>query len=263
MKPIISFDLDMTLLDHSTWKIPESAIRALEALRPNYHIVLATGRDMDNYYSREFKDLIHPDAIIHLNGTKITVGEKVLYRHEMDRELLYRLLTFADEQGYCIGATRGDDDFYIHPEILEQVDLIRWGESGRQYQDPFRLLDLGVQTLAYIDFPEQTKAGADAIEAAFPELKLPLFAGETGADIVERQSSKARGLERLCEHFGTDINECFAFGDSMNDIEIIQAAGHGIAMGNAVEQLKKAADYVTDAIDQDGIWNACRHFRLI
>lgn len=49
----------------------------------------------------------------------------------------------------------------------------------------------------------------------------------------------------------------------MNDYEILCEAGLGIAMGNGVEKLKEAADYVTDPVDQDGIWNACCHFKLI
>ena len=49
----------------------------------------------------------------------------------------------------------------------------------------------------------------------------------------------------------------------MNDYEIVSLAGTGIAMGNAVEELKTIADYVTDAVDQDGVWNACRHFGWI
>lgn len=54
-----------------------------------------------------------------------------------------------------------------------------------------------------------------------------------------------------------------AFGDSMNDYEVVQEAGIGIAMGNAVEELKMVADYVTDDIDRDGVWKACRHFGWI
>ena len=53
MKTLISFDVDMTLLDHATYKIPDSAMEAIEALRKNHFIVLATGRDMDTYYSRQ------------------------------------------------------------------------------------------------------------------------------------------------------------------------------------------------------------------
>ena len=55
MKTLISFDVDMTLLDHATYKIPDSAMEAIEALRKNHFIVLATGRDMDTYYSRQYR----------------------------------------------------------------------------------------------------------------------------------------------------------------------------------------------------------------
>ena len=71
---MISFDLDMTLLDHKTGRIPDSAMKAIEQLRKKHRIVLATGRDMDNYYSIAYRDLIQPDAIVHMNGTKITIG---------------------------------------------------------------------------------------------------------------------------------------------------------------------------------------------
>ena len=71
--------------------------------------------------------------------------------------------------------------------------------------------------------------------------------------------SKADGLRCLAEYFGedTDLRDTVAFGDSMNDMEVIQEAGTGVAMGNAIEELKKCADLVTDPIEQDGIWNAC------
>ena len=220
MKTLISFDVDMTLLDHATYKIPDSAIEAIEALRKNHFIVLATGRDMDTYYSR---------------------------------------LHFADEHDLAIGMTSGDDDYYIHPEHVTEHDIRRWGESGRQYKDPWKLLDMKVRTLAYMGVPE----GAKLLEQEFPELKCPLFAGLEGADVIAKESSKANGLKILCEYFHIPVSETYAFGDSMNDLEILQEAGTGIAMGNAVPKLKEVADYVTDRIDENGIYNACKHFRLI
>jgi hydroxymethylpyrimidine pyrophosphatase-like HAD family hydrolase len=74
MKGIISFDMDMTLLDHSDFKIPESAYRAIERLREQYYIAVATGRDLDSKFSAGLRELVEPDAVIHLNGTKVTVG---------------------------------------------------------------------------------------------------------------------------------------------------------------------------------------------
>lgn len=260
MQRIISFDLDMTLLDHRTYSIPDSAMEALKGLRESGNlIVLATGRDMDNHYSKVFRDQVGADAIIHMNGTKVTVGDQLIYRHKMATELLKRILEFAEEKGYSVGVTIGDEDYYTHKEKVAAHDIARWGESGRQYKDPWKLLDMGVSTMAYIGEPEGTKA----FEEEFPEVKLPLFAGLQGADVIEKIASKAVGLERLCRHFNTKIEDTFAFGDSMNDYEIIQAAGTGIAMGNAIEPLKQVADYVTADIDDDGVLRACRHFGLL
>ena len=59
------------------------------------------------------------------------------------------------------------------------------------------------------------------------------------------------------------MRDVYAFGDSFNDSEMLEEAGVGIAMGNAKEELKEIADYITSPIDQDGIWNACRHFQLV
>ena len=132
-KRIASFDLDQTLLDHSNYQIPESAMRALERLRENFYIVLSTGRDMDNYYSKQYGDLVRPDAVIHLNGTKITVGDQLIYEHRMDQGLLERVLDYADKSGYAIGVTIGDEDYYLHPEKGEEMDLQRWGERDRGF----------------------------------------------------------------------------------------------------------------------------------
>ena len=105
MRGIVSFDMDMTLLDHKDFKIPESAIEAVKRLRKNYYIVIATGRDMDNRYSLGLADEIQPDAVIHLNGTKITVGETLLYEHRMDRELVRQILEFAEGKDFSVGLT--------------------------------------------------------------------------------------------------------------------------------------------------------------
>lgn len=59
-----------------------------------------------------------------------------------------------------------------------------------------------------------------------------------------------------------DLSDTVAFGDSMNDIEVVQEAGIGVAMGNAVDALKKVADYVTAPIEEDGIYKACEHLHL-
>lgn len=259
MKPIVSFDVDMTLLDHKDWAIPESAMETLKRLRENYTIVLATGRDMDTSFSVALKEMIRPDAIIHLNGTKITVGDSVIYEHLFDKELMKKILTYAENHGFSVGASIGDKDYYVCPEAVRRHDTELWGECGRRFEDPWKLVDLNVRTMAYIGSESQAKE----MERHFPEVNVHMFAEKRGADVVEKTASKAMGLKRLCEYYGMPISGTVAFGDSMNDYDIVKAAGIGVAMGNAMEELKAAADYVTDSIDHDGIRNACLHFGLI
>lgn len=258
MIQLISFDLDMTLLDSSTFQIPESANKAIMKLREKYKIVLATGRDMDNQYSVGYKELVRPDAIIHMNGTKITVGDELIYEHLMDKELLKKLLIFCEENGYSVGVSTDGLDYYTNEGKVKEHDIKRFGVTDRHFRDPWELMDKKVRTLAYIG----GEAGVCAVESEFPQLKLPMFAGRQGADVVEKEASKAEGLKRLCAYYNIDVKDVVAFGDSMNDYEIIRLAGTGVAMGNALEEVKAAADYVTTAIDQDGIYHACQYLKL-
>lgn len=177
----------------------------------------------------------------------------------MDKERLRRLLAYGEERGIALGVSMENGDYYTAPEVVERMDLLRWGETSRRFEDPWKLMEMPVRTLVYVGGPENVAE----LEAHFPEFKFPLFSGKMGADVVEKEASKAEGLKRLCQYYGMELGQTAAFGDSMNDYEIVSLAGIGIAMGNAVEELKTIADYVTDAVDQDGVWNACRHFGWI
>ena len=86
---------------------------------------------------------------------------------------------------------------------------------------------------------------------------------DTGIDIIPKEGGKSAGIRKYLEEQGLDRSEVMAFGDGENDIEMIRFAGIGVAMGNAAESVKAAADYVTDTIDNDGIEKALRHFGLI
>ena len=78
-----------------------------------------------------------------------------------------------------------------------------------------------------------------------------------------QSKAECYAIQKAAELLHIGIEDTIAFGDSMNDYEIVQAAGTGIAMGNSVQKLKDTADYVTDDIARDGVWKACRHFGWI
>ena len=112
-----------------------------------------------------------------------------------------------------MGITVGWEDFYTHPEVISAMDLTRWGRSDRDFKDWRKLLEMPVRTLAFVGNEEQAKD----LERRFPQLNFPMFAGKTGADVIEKGMSKAEGLIRLSRYFGEkeDLSQLIAFGDSM------------------------------------------------
>ena len=82
-------------------------------------------------------------------------------------------------------------------------------------------------------------------------------------EVVQRDYSKATGIRFLCQHLGKGIEDCYVFGDSENDRSMLEAVPNSIAMGNSQESIKECCSYVTKDIEEDGIYEAMKHFGLI
>ncbi|MCI5501534.1 MAG: HAD family hydrolase, partial [Lachnospiraceae bacterium] len=87
--------------------------------------------------------------------------------------------------------------------------------------------------------------------------------GDDFWEIVPLGCSKASGMKYLMDYFKIPVEDTFAIGDSSNDLPMLEFAGTGIAMGNSSDIVFKHADYITDDILEDGIYNAMKHFKLI
>jgi len=263
-KGAVFFDLDGTLLDPMTDNIPTSALIGIKKLKENRYLVcLSTGRDMDTHYSRKYVDMIGPDAVIHLNGNKITIGDQLLFEHEMSKSLLSRILEYSGQKRFCVGSSIGDYDYYSIPEYKTAADLTYRSESDRNYRDVFDLLSDELSVLALSFAGPDIQMLKRSVEKDFPELQLYCFNNGTGADVVETGYSKANGMKRICDYLDISMDNTFAFGDSPNDIDMLLAAEVGIAMGNAGYDVRRCADMVTDDINSDGIYKALRRLALI
>ena len=73
-----------------------------------------------------YKEQIRPDAVIHMNGTRVVAGDELLYEHFMDKELLKRLLSYGEEREIAVGLTIDDKDYFVNPAEVERIDKIRW-----------------------------------------------------------------------------------------------------------------------------------------
>ena len=91
---------------------------------------------------------------------------------------------------------------------------------------------------------------------------MPVFESPM-CDINPAGISKATGLHRICQLLSIDISETIAFGDDRNDVEMIEAAGIGVAVGNGIRAVQEAADYITDTCENLGVVKALKHFGLL
>ncbi len=263
IKGIVFFDLDGTLLNDDTDKVPQSALRAIAKLKENgFRVVLSTGRDMETHYSRRYAEVVKPDAIIHINGNKITVGRELLFKHVMDKELLREVFEYSRAHGVCTGTSIGDEDFYTDPEMKVKADRTYSQYIFRNFKPVEELFTRNLEVSA-LSFAGDIRLHAEAFEQRFKTLKLLPFNTMAGADIVEEGFSKADGMFRVCDYYGIPYDRTYAFGDSRNDLHILKHAGVGVAMGNADPAAKEVADFVTDDIEENGIYNACVKLGLI
>ncbi len=263
IKGIVFFDLDGTLLDNNTDRVPESTLKALDALKARgYKRVISTGRDMDTHYSSKYVDIVKPDAIIHSNGSKITIGGRQLYKHVMDKKLLRRMIDFCKARDICIGTSVGNEDFYVNFAKKVHADNAYNKYINRNFVNIEELFTRDIEVCA-MSFAGNVETEGRLLEQHFDNITLLPFNTGEGADIIEQGYTKADGLHKVCDYYGVPYDKTYAFGDSMNDVHIIKEAKVGVAMGNAEQAVKEAADFVTTNITDNGIYNACVRLGLI
>lgn len=255
----VFFDIDGTLISFNTHEVPRSTQDAIRQLqKQGIKVILSTGRSIN---SLDHVKHFNFDGYSTFNGGYCVDASNgnVLHKATMDPKDIERLIEYS--KGTPISYSfMSEKEVTIH-HVTPEIDMMY--ETVNLPTPPlvdFETLDTSsiLQTNVFIH-PD--------LEENFMHTIMPNSIAtrwiETFADVNPMGQSKRVGLDVFCKHFGFDIAETMAFGDGGNDIEILKHAGIGIAMGNANPQVKENADYVTDHVDEDGIWNALVHFGVI
>ena len=238
-RKLIALDIDGTLLS-SQRKPLDSTMKALKALREAGHLVtIATGR------SRLLAgDVIHQlgcSNYIICNGSAGFLDHEQVYKHTLDREALTRMIEFASAREVDI--------------MLFGLDS--FGQQAPEYEEDYFSKHEVYQGCAFYD-----QSMDEEFQAAFPEFRLVRW-HENSVDIIPNPGSKAQTILALAKKVGIKPENIVTFGDGNNDIEMLNLAGTGVAMGNAGDNLKQVADYITTHVDEDGVKNALLHFGVI
>lgn len=251
------FDIDGTLVSFQTHTIPESARRAIEQVRARgVKVFISTGRLLR--HAKAAAD-IEVDGYITVNGGHCITSEgREIYVKSFPRELVGRIFDLGEEYGFH-SALLTENDIYVS-RIDERVqyiaDMINIPPTVADLQkiaDEQKVL----QVCPYID-EDMERRIAPLLPECSPTRWMPLF-----MDFNMRGTDKSSGAMRVAEYYGLRMDEVMAFGDGGNDISIVRDAGVGVAMGNACEELKAVADYITTSVDEDGVYNALKYYKLI
>ncbi len=261
MVKAVFFDIDGTLVSFSTHKIPQSTIFALNELRSNgVKIFIATGRSWGQM--QHLNDFPKFDGYITLNGSCCTTGEgEIIHRTCIPTEDLKRLEEFHAKHPFPIEIVYADRELMTSSnDVVERA----WANVNMPVPPitPFEECDLNevYQLGAFLTTDEQDRLRlTENYMPSCTELRWsPDF-----FDILPRESSKSRGIDRMIEYYGINLDETMAFGDGGNDIDMLRHAGIGVAMSNARQEVKAHADHITTSVDNDGILNALREFHII
>ena len=256
MKKICFFDIDGTLLDHDK-KLPSSTKEAIESLKENgVYVAIATGRAP--FMFEELRKELAIDSYVSFNGQFVVYEKEVIFKNPLSKKALHKLYEQADIKNHPLvfmneHEVRGTVDYSQHvEETLRAFQLAHPKRDERFFEEN----DI-YQTLFYC---------TDEEEAHFQNISEEIRYirwHPVCVDVVPANGSKANGILQFIEKAGFKMENVYAFGDGLNDIEMLSMVGTGIAMGNAEKELFKRADVITTSVDDDGIYNGLRKVNLI
>ncbi len=259
-KYALFFDIDGTLVSFKTHEIPASTIFALTQAKANgSRVYIATGRPpviLTNLGAIEH--LI--DGYITTNGALCYVGDQLVCCQPIPMQDVMTCVNDAQEKGYSLIVVGRKKVAVLDPKgdvdrIFRQMLAVKNLDKASPLDEVLQQDILQLTPFFPADYEPQ-------LLARMPQCVSGRWHPEF-TDITANGADKGKGIQAIARHEGFDPNHTIAFGDGGNDTSMILQAGIGVAMGNAIDALKQQADYITTSVDEDGILNALRHFRVV
>ncbi|MCL9634383.1 Cof-type HAD-IIB family hydrolase [Priestia aryabhattai] len=238
---LIALDMDGTLLNDQQEISEENRAAIAKAQEQGVHVVLSTGRSL--LTCREYAQSLQLSSyLITVNGSEIwDESGQLVERKLIDASHIEKMWNLTQEHKLNFWAVTTDKVW--RDEFPEDIASQEWLKFGYDIPDDA----LREEVLKQI-------AGISDFEISNSSL--------TNLEINALGINKAKGIMTVCERLGISMDEVIAMGDSLNDMAMIEAAGCGIAMGNAQEAVKEAADWVTDTNVNNGVAKAISHWVL-
>lgn len=257
----VFFDIDGTLVSFRTHRIPASTLEAVRRIRAKgVKVYIATGRPLpfiDNLGELEY------DGMITTTGAHCFTREGTVLCHrsvppaDVERVVSHHLacpdeafpIFFVCDDGVFL--TRVNDEVGRVAALLNiQLPPLSPVQEVRGHKV--------MQMIGFFMAADEARYMTSLMPGCTAMRWHPAF-----ADVIARGVSKSAGIDCVLAHEGIALTETMAFGDGGNDVGMLRHVACGVAMGNAADEVKAVADYVTEAVDDDGVARALRRFGLI
>jgi Cof subfamily protein (haloacid dehalogenase superfamily) len=255
---VVILDIDGTIVPHGKTLSPatKDAIQRLREKKIN--VVIATGRAP--YFSESILSETGVNSMVFFNGSYAYHEGKEIYKNAIEKHVLERVHLLSNDYQHpltFLGGTSFKATDLSHPFVVEAYQHDPWKPELAPPQ--FWTEQDIYQMFLHCDVEEEA-----SYQTKIPELDFRRWSsGARTCDVNLTNSNKAVGLTKLLERFGIAPDEAIAFGDGLNDMEMLSLVGMGVAMGNARDELKQVADMVTLSAEEDGVRYGLKRLGLI
>ena len=287
---LIGLDLDGTALDDEKRLRPRVRKAVEDAVAAGYAVVPVSGRPIRGL-SKEFMAI--PDPRPEMQGAPairhaVSCNGAVIHRIEdfaagkweeirnvaVPRDAVYAVLKAIepfDVLPDCFYGGHGNMPSWCRDVIWDRgmsEGIVRYILEDRSFYDDFpafvRSIDDKVEKMT-LSFNMLKNGAEEKLKAVERIAKIPGILLVSGAvhnlEVSNEDSGKGRGILHLCELLGIDPAHTMACGDEENDLDMIRRAAFGVAMANALDSVKREADFVTKSNEEDGVADAIEEFR--
>ena len=245
----VFLDVDGTMLSNSRGVEPRSTREAVARLvEAGITPVLATGRTS---YLLDLVDLTGFGAFVTFNGQLVEVGGRVVHSNPLDPDDVAAAVRQVTDGLYtCLFMER--ERMYVDKVDDRVRALAKLAHNHYEADDVTQALGHDVYQLNAFLAPGEEHLLLDGVSHCKVTRWSDLF-----VDVIPSEGGKDAGVRIAMDALGLSPEECVAFGDGGNDVDMFGAVGTSVAMGNGVAGARAAATYVTDHVDEAGLWNAC------
>ena len=272
-KKLIFLDIDGTLTPAGSNTPPESAMKAVRLAQANGHrVFLCTGRNPAML--APVLELGFEGAVAGAGGY-VFAGDRVLFDCPMPQEDFETGMRLLKETGVfrtieAKDATWGDEDL---GEFLAQAgdgnsELVRWRKALAEQLHILPMSAYDGRPVYKIVFmcreASQLEPARRALEKDYSFVVQDVAAHHClNGELINRKYDKGRGVKIVADEYGVGLEDTIGFGDSMNDLEMIETVGYSVCMDNGSPALKAKSDLVCPAVEEDGLYMAFEQLGLI